>query len=81
MDVQESAEVQAEIEAAREAVETHKKDMDRALEALQQFARGKVSLVQFTDLKNAVGGFTPAKLAVEKAKRILKAKLQEALKE
>lgn len=81
MDVTESADVQAEIESAREVVEQHKKELDRALEALQQFSRGKVSLVQFTDLKNAVGGFTPARLAVEKAKRLLKSKLQDALKE
>lgn len=72
--------LQTEIEIARGLVEVHKKAMDKALESLQQLARGKISLIQFTDLKNAIGSFTPAKLAVEKAKRVIKAKLHDELK-
>lgn len=71
--------VQREIIVARDALEAHAKDVKNALESLQQLARGATSIQQFRDLNGALGGFAPARKAVELGRKIVKGRLQSEL--
>lgn len=79
MSDQNEALVQKEIVAARDALEAHAKDVKNALESLQQLAKGDTSIRQFRDLNGALGGFAPARKAVELGRKIVKARLTSEL--
>jgi len=73
------ATVQKEIIAARDALESHVKEVKSALDSLQQLARGDLGINQFRSLTEALDGFAPAKKAVELGRKIVKARLQAEL--
>ncbi len=79
MTSQNSDVVQKEIIAARDALDAHASEVKKALESLQQLARGDISITQFRSLSGALDGFAPARKAVELGRKIVKAKLQAEL--
>jgi len=72
--------VQKELALATETVQNHFNHVKRAMESLQRLVRGDVSLTQFRDLRDAIEGFAPARAAVEKGKKVVKARLEAELK-
>ena len=71
--------LQKEIVAARDALDGHVIEVKRALESLQQLARGDIGINQFRALNSALEGFAPAKKAVELGRKIVKRRLTEEL--
>ncbi len=73
--------LQDQIRELAEVALTHQAAIKHAVESLQQAARGTIGLTQVRDLAKALETFTPTKNGLEKAKRLIKAKVQAELKD
>jgi hypothetical protein len=77
----EQKELQDQLRELMATAEVHQQNINKAVEGLKQAARGTVSIVHFKDLRTALASFTEARGSFEKAKKLIKARLQSELKE
>jgi NurA-like 5'-3' nuclease len=62
-------------------IEEHQSNMTKALESTKQYVRGDAAITHLEDLRKAFKSFSGARIAVEKAKRIVKLRLLERMKD
>lgn len=74
-------EVAKQLRDLTEQVKQHQVSINSVVEGLQQAARGNLYIRHFKDLKEVLASFTETRATLEKAKRLIKARLQEELKE
>lgn len=77
----EQKELQEQLRDLMATAEVHQQNINKAVESLKQAARGTVSITHFKDLRVALTSFAETKASLEKAKKLIKARLQSELKE